>query len=77
MDEYPAGAMMPNCPNGFRKPATRFTIGVQKLSSITSRCEKCDQAHSEYQKSLVRRNYERDVKSGRLRPVPQAPPDCH
>jgi hypothetical protein len=29
----------------------------------TTRCEKCNQAHSKYQKSLVRRNYERDVKA--------------
>jgi predicted CXXCH cytochrome family protein len=30
----------------------------------TTRCVKCNRAHSKYQKSLLRRNYERDVKAG-------------
>jgi hypothetical protein len=30
----------------------------------TTRCGKCNQAHSKYQKPLLRRNYERDVKAG-------------
>jgi hypothetical protein len=30
----------------------------------TTRCAKCNRAHSKYQKSHLRRNYERDVKAG-------------
>ena len=30
----------------------------------TTRCRKCNQAHSKYQKVRERRNYERDVKAG-------------
>ena len=30
----------------------------------TTRCEKCSRAHAKYQKSHLRRNYERDVKAG-------------
>jgi len=30
----------------------------------TTRCGKCNRARSKYQKSLLRRNYERDVKAG-------------
>jgi hypothetical protein len=30
----------------------------------TTRCAKCNRVHSKYQKSLLRQNYERDVKAG-------------
>jgi hypothetical protein len=30
----------------------------------TTRCGRCNRVHAQYQKSLLRRNYERDVKAG-------------